>query len=95
MKWLRAFDAEYWHMRAALGYPVPAWADRRFRLSAGNQITCGTCEAVRRYPRLHAAQLIKAAEKDNDAKRYHPQKPLSDAALLTIARKLPLSADEF
>lgn len=30
MQWLRYFDLEYWQMREALGYPIPAWVDRRW-----------------------------------------------------------------
>ncbi len=29
-KLLRVFDLEYWQMREALGYPIPAWVDRRW-----------------------------------------------------------------
>lgn len=30
MKWIRYFDLEYWQMREALGFPIPAWVDRRW-----------------------------------------------------------------
>lgn len=30
MRWLRYFDLEYWQMREALGYSIPAWVDRRW-----------------------------------------------------------------
>lgn len=36
---LRYFDLEHWQMREALGYPTPAWVDRRWpRQLQGN---CG------------------------------------------------------
>ena len=30
MNFLRYFDLEHWQMREALGYPIPAWVDRRW-----------------------------------------------------------------
>lgn len=49
MRWLRYFDLEYWQMREALGYPIPAWVDRRWpRQLAGNAgvnpFRCSSCE---------------------------------------------------
>jgi hypothetical protein len=29
-RFLRYFDLEYWQMREALGYSIPAWVDRRW-----------------------------------------------------------------
>lgn len=29
-KLIRRYDLEYWQMREALGYPIPAWVDRRW-----------------------------------------------------------------
>jgi hypothetical protein len=60
-QWWRAFDHDYWQMRSALGYPIPHWADKRFRLTSGpmNPHQCGMCEARKRYPGLHVASDIR------------------------------------
>jgi len=60
-QWWRAFDRDYWEMRAALGYSIPHWVDKRFRLTAGppSKFRCGLCEARKRFPGLHVASDIR------------------------------------
>ena len=96
---LRRLERDVWALKEACGYSIPRGLPRHVTVAlvgagGNNPFQCGICEAGKRYPRLHAANLLKMAERIG-GNVYSPRNPLTAAQAKRLTDMMPLNAEDF